>query len=345
MIRHQRCHDWKSICPLEKPDIPSNTRAHFAVLLRYFLITLFATFGNSARANCGSVFCALNTDWSSQGVWTEPGGRFDLRYEFIDQGQPRVGTRDVTVGEIPQHHDEVRTINRNWIAEFDYTFKNNWGLRLQLPLVDRSHSHIHNDIGGPEQEAWNFTDVGDARVTGRYVFGGNQTPGTGRFGVTFGVKLPTGKFDVANDDGDVAERSLQPGTGTTDVTLGAFYSGPFDSTASWFGSLYWYHSLIEREEYKPGDRFGIDFGITTPVAAKVAMLLQINGLWKGHESGSNGEPDLTGGTFVFISPGASVNLGENTQLYGFVQFPMYQNVRGVQLVADWALAAGLSYRF
>ena len=48
----------------------------------------------------------------------------------------------------------------------------------------------------------------------------------GAFGLQFGIKLPTGKFDVANDEGEVAERSLQPGSGTTDAILGAFYNGP-----------------------------------------------------------------------------------------------------------------------
>ena len=33
------------------------------------------------------------------------------------------------------------------------------------------------------------------------------------------------------------------------------------------------------------------------------------------------------------------------QAYGFVQLPLYQYVNGVQLTADWALAAGLSVRF
>src|SRR6185295_6300824 len=78
-----------------------------------------------AMAGCGSSFCLVNTDWASQGEWTEAGGRFDLRYEYIDQNQPRHGAERVGVGEVPEHHDEVRTINRNWIAQFDYNFNSN----------------------------------------------------------------------------------------------------------------------------------------------------------------------------------------------------------------------------
>lgn len=297
-----------------------------------------------ADAGCGSAFCSLNTNWSTQGTWAEPGGRFDLRYEFVDQDQPRAGTTDVGVGEIPRHHDEVRTINRNYIAGFDYTFNSNWGFGVQLPVVDRSHEHIHNHMGAQEPEAWNFTEIGDARVVGRYRF----TPSgaqAGAFGLQFGVKLPTGKIDVANEEGEEAERSLQPGSGTTDAILGAFYNGPLGHHATWFADVNWQAPLDERAEYKPGNRVGIDIGASYPLTGTVALQLQLNTLWKDRDSGANAEPDDTGGTFVHISPGASVALGAKTRLYGFVQLPLYQDVNGVQLTADWSVAVGLSHRF
>lgn len=78
-----------------------------------------------ARAGCGSAFCSLNTNWSNQGTWTDPGGRLDLRFEFIDLDQPRSGTNNVSVGEIPRDHGEVRTINRNLVPTYDYTINAN----------------------------------------------------------------------------------------------------------------------------------------------------------------------------------------------------------------------------
>ena len=297
-----------------------------------------------ADAGCGSAFCSLNTNWSTQGAWTESGGRFDLRYEFIDQDQPRAGTNNVAVGQIPRDHDEVRTINRNIIAGFDYTFDPNWGIGVQLPVVDRSHSHIHNDTGGPTPEAWSFTEIGDARVVGRYRFTPEQSQ-SGGFGLQFGLKLPTGKFDVANEDGEVAERSLQPGSGTTDAILGAFFSAPLGASATWFTDANWQSPVNERDDYKPGHRAGFDIGASYPWTSRVALQLQLNTLWKDRDSGANAEPEDTGGTFVHLSPGVSVAVGERTQLYGFVQVPLYQRVNGVQLVADWSVAAGLSHRF
>ncbi|HSD61187.1 MAG TPA: hypothetical protein VLC55_10075, partial [Burkholderiales bacterium] len=67
----------------------------------------------AAHGSCGSAYCPITTDWDVRGIWTEPGGRFELRYEYIDQDQPRAGSHKVGVGEVPQEHNEVYTINRN----------------------------------------------------------------------------------------------------------------------------------------------------------------------------------------------------------------------------------------
>src|SRR3954465_6053070 len=89
----------------------------------------------TAAASCGSAFCTVNTSWDAHGAWLEPGARLDLRFESIKQDQPRTGRKDIAVGEIPHHHDEVLSENRNLIATYDYTFNQDWGLAATLPLV------------------------------------------------------------------------------------------------------------------------------------------------------------------------------------------------------------------
>ena len=88
-----------------------------------------------ALASCGATFCMVNTGWQAQGAWTEPGVRLDLRYEYIDQDQARAGSRRVDVGRIPQHHDEVRSLNRNWVASLDWGLSPEWGVTAALPVV------------------------------------------------------------------------------------------------------------------------------------------------------------------------------------------------------------------
>lgn len=119
--------------------------------------------------------------------------------------------------------------------------------------------------------------------------------------------------------------------------LGAF--------ATWFAEASLQVTVEERQQYKPGERIGVDLGVRYPLGQHIAALLQINGSYKGKDSGDNSEPDDTGGTFVHPSPAMDVALGEKTRLYGFVQLPLYQDVNGVQLTADWAAVAGISHRF
>src|SRR5262245_19812550 len=92
-------------------------------------------FGMPCAASCGAAFCLVNTDWSAQGVFTEPGSRLDLRYESIDLDQPRAGRDKVGVGQVPRHHDEVETKNRNWVATFDRN-QGAWGYTIVMPFVD-----------------------------------------------------------------------------------------------------------------------------------------------------------------------------------------------------------------
>jgi hypothetical protein len=297
-----------------------------------------------AHAGCGSAFCAANTDWASQGEWTEPGGKIDIRFEFIDQDQPKNGAEQVGIGQVPQHHDEVRTINRNWFAQFDYNFTPKWGISATLPFIDRDHQHIHNHQGGQIPEQWNIRDIGDARVLGRYQFAlGSAAPSS--LGFSLGVKLPTGKFDVTNDDGDEAERTLQPGTGTTDLLAGVFYNRLFTNASSAFAQLRVESAMKSRDNYRPGDRVFFDLGYRYPLTSSFSVQLQLNAVMRERDTGVNAEPEDTGGKFLFVTPGVSYALTRSLQLYAFVQVPIYQYVNGVQLTSDWAALAGASWRF
>src|SRR5574337_435149 len=181
----------------------------------------------------------INTNWTLQGPVSEPGLRVDLRYEYMDQDQPMQGSHKVGVGEVPQHHDEVYTVNRNWFGIFDYTFDPYWGVNVSAPFLDRDHYHIHNHHGEQVDEKWDYNEWGDIRVVGRRQWILEGEGSVGFAGLTFGVKLPTGDFDVKNSEGEEAERSLQPGTGTTDLILGAYYSHvAAEHGLSWFAQVH-----------------------------------------------------------------------------------------------------------
>jgi len=121
----------------------------------------------TASASCGSAFCMVDTQWSMQGVTTSAGTRLDLRYEYIKQERLQNGRTRVGTGEFPRDHDEVSTLNRNYVGTLDHSFNANWGVNVTLPIVNREHHHIqNNDDGTQTPESWKFTELGDARVLG-----------------------------------------------------------------------------------------------------------------------------------------------------------------------------------
>jgi hypothetical protein len=297
-----------------------------------------------AQAGCGSAFCTVNADWGTQGLWTDHGGRFDLRFEFIDLKQPKQGATKVGLGQVPEETEEVQTINRNWVASFDYNFDGHWGVSAVVPLVDRYHHHIVDPEGAPQSEQWAFTELGDTRVQGRYRFSlGEDRPVNA--GIALGLKLPTGSFAVANDEGVQAERMLQPGTGTTDALVTLFASRPLGARDSMFVQLSFEGALDSRDEYRPGNRTYLNLGYNRWLTSQLGMQLQLNLAYKRPEEGDNAEPELSGGKFVYFSAGLSYDLSHAWQIYGYLQLPLYQYVNGVQLTANWAALAGVSWRF
>lgn len=278
---------------------------------------------------------------------TEAGSLLDLRYEYVSQDQPRTGTDDIAVGQIRKHHDEVKTVNRNLLLTYSHTFDSQWGISVTAPVVDRDHFHIHNHRGAQIPERWNFTELGDVRVVGRYQLPDAGAPQSPRaMGITFGLKLPTGKTTVANENGDVAERTLQPGTGTIDAIIGAYYHQKLpQSGASWFVQAQYQQALNSHDNFKPGKQFSTDIGYRHGVTDQLGALIQLNFQVKRRDSGSAAEPADSGARYVSLSPGLSYALSDAVQVYGFFQKPIYRHVNGVQLTADKALVVGVSGRF
>lgn len=305
------------------------------------VLTCMLSLTSMSYASCGSSLCSINTQLGLQGYSNAQSTHLDLHVEWLDQDQPRSETQDVAVGEISRHHDEVRTINRNTVISLDHAFSERAGISVTLPWRSISHDHIHNHNQGTEHipEHWDFNQVGDVRALGHY-------QGVHGIGVLAGLKLPTGSFTVKNDEGELAERTLQPGSGTTDVLFGVFYQQK-DIRAShrWFAQALWQEALNTRDDFKSGRTVHLDGGVQYAASPRWALLAQANAVIKASDSGDEAEPEDAGSEMLYLTPGISFSLTPAIQLYAFFQQPIYQKVNGVQLVADSSAVLGIKTHF
>lgn len=299
----------------------------------------------AAQASCGGAFCSLSTDWDIQGVASKPGVRLDIRAEFIDLDQLRSGTHKAApAGEVGEH-DEVRTINRNLLATLDWNINADWGMTVKVPFISRAHNHIFNKDDGfggvdPETENWSFSGIGDVQALARYRFYNDEHANAG---VRFGLKLPTGSIHKRNSE-EEAERTLQPGSGSVDSLLGAYYNH-HDGNLGWFAQGMWQQTINDRNDFKPGRKLSADVGMSYNATPDLSLMLQLNLQHKSRDSGTNAEPADSGSRTVSISPGLSYRVTPAVQVYGFVQKPIYQYMNGAQLTPDWSVALGINTAF
>lgn len=321
-------------------NAPDTTKGATMKQLRMLALAGLICMGE-ANAGCGAAFCSASNDWLGLTQGVAQGWRLWGQVEYINQNQLRRGSERISRDEISEPHEEIKTINRNFLLGMDYGFARDWSVGLMLPYSNREHTHIH-DEGTPTLESWQFDELGDVRVKLRYQPRHDHAGGM-TWSVNAGLKLPTGKTGVRNADGDEAERSLQPGTGTTDLLVGGGLAyAALAMPGSLFANVSVQLPLNEKDDYRPGWRTSLQAGWQYPVSGGLDFLLQASFLRAGRDRGASAEPEESGRTEVAIVPGVAYAWTRSLMLHAQVELPVYQRVNGIQLVHDYALSAGFS---
>jgi len=321
-------------------------------------------FVNVAHASCGSSFCMVNTNWDTQGLSHDSGLQADLRYTYAKADRWMAGSSSKATEAPANSGEEIenkRTINQIANLNLDYAINRQWGVMLGLPFVMRDHAHTLDPFSsGPVAQQATFSELGDIRLLGKYKFNLGTHEHDAGAGLRFGLKLPTGATNKTMSPPSpdepttpyALERSSQPGTGSTDAILGAYYfrNAP-GSDWGWFVSAQIQSAIATKDEYRPGTEVSLDLGMHYEVAQGLNLLLQLNGQHRSRDTGANANP-ASGGHSLNLSPGASYALSPQTQLYGYVQLPIVQYMNADpaepasgQLAARWSATVGLTQRF
>ena len=321
---------------------PASARSSIAIALAVLLAGACAD--SVACSACG---CTLNADWATQGLTSRTGWTADLRYDFFNQDDLRSGTGRVDRSTLALPNEEEiqqQTVNRNATLTLDYGLSSDWGVTLTLPWLERRHTTIAE--GDTDISSSRSDSLGDVRVVARYTgFSEAQD-----WGLQLGLKLPTGdshgvNFDGGPQQGEMLDRGLQAGTGSTDLLVGAFKFGAINETADWFGQALLQIPVIADRAFKPGVGANLTAGVRYRGFESIVPQLQFNSRVERRETGSEADTPNSGATLVYFSPGAAFNVSAKTSVYLFGQVPVYQRVNGYQLEPKWSVSAGVHAAF
>ena len=302
---------------------------------------------------CAACGCTLNTD-AALGYSALPGWRLSLEYDYIHQDQLRSGTG--AVSGVPDGSElERETLNRYVTVGIDYSPSPDWNIALRVPFVIRTHTTYGEYDSGeplPPPSGSRSSSIGDLKLVGAYQgFLPNHN-----LGVQLGFKLPTGQYgaSVRFNDGPAAgtplDASLQPGTGSTDILLGAYYYQPVGENFEAFANIQFQSALTTKQDqpgydFRPGNATTLSVGMRYEAQPKWAPQLQVNLTHKGVDQGALADITDTAGYVAYISPGLTANVAGDLKVYGFAQIPVYSDLVGYQVFPHYTVSVGVSYAF
>jgi len=298
---------------------------------------------------------------------------------YINQNQLRSGTSTITAAKVAAINDaggnqevEHDTINRYTTLGIAYAASADWNFRLMLPYIDRSHTTYGastNPVTPGAISGATATGLGDIKFISSYQ---GLLP-THNLGIQFGIKIPTGNYGGPNaagtglvghnpvafttgpaaqvpPPGNTLDTSLQTGTGSTDVIIGAFYYQPISQNFDAFVNGQFQSAIAEKldqpgADYRPGNQSTVSVGVRYEANPALVPQLQLNVSRKSSDQGALADATDTAGTVAYLSPGVSATVMHNMQLYTFIQLPVYSKLSGYQLFPHWTATVGMSYRF
>jgi len=303
-----------------------------------------------ACATCG---CTLSAD-AAMGYSANPGWRLSIEYDYIHQDQLRSGTHSVS--GVPDGNElERETLNRYITTSLSYSPSSDWNVSVFAPYVVRTHSTygtFDSTQPLPDLSSSRSSSIGDMRLIGSY----QGILPTHNLGVQVGIKLPTGKygtavdFDAGPNAGTPLDASLQPGTGSTDVILGAYFYQAISQNWDFFAngqfqSAVKHHMDQPGDDYRPGNSTSLSFGFRYEAHPRWVPQVQVNLLHKSRDQGALADVESTAGNVAYVSPGLTARVVDQLHLFGFVQLPVYSNLYGYQLFPRYTVSVGASYAF
>jgi hypothetical protein len=311
-------------------------------------------------------------------------GAVAFLYEYIRFG----GLGDPALIAAAGQHIHAHSIGtvQSASAGAAYGVTDDFMVAVRLPWVLRTdireghHAHLPGGIvNNTVDYRGDASGLGDVTLLGQYRFINSVATRT-EAAFLFGVKLPTGATNRFDAQGLLFETEFQPGSGSTDLLLGAALTqrvGAWSFDANLLGTITGRGS----QDTKLGSRFqyngavsyrlaGVQTGLEYPSLPSAALphgpvphrhahplekipaapawivdaVLELNGEWHGKDETANVFDQDSGGHVLLLSPGLRVSYAG---VSGFASFgvPILNQMNGLQSKTEYRVLSGSSYAF
>jgi hypothetical protein len=321
-----------------------------AVLAAVSAIGLLAPQQSLACAcGCGVFDVGANTLLPSD---SDTGLSVWFRYDFMNQNQNWEGGNKAPASD----NGDKEILTSFYTPGAEYMIDRDWTVMAELPIFNR-HLTTTDDgtVAGPAGSVYTgqIFAQGDLQVMGIYT-GFSPDLSTG---LMFGMKFATGDFTgpIGPLGGGEFDRDSLPGTGSTDIMIGAYHTGSLtpDGALGYFAEARYQFAVATQDDYRPGNELdaaigvAYDFGEVGPLS-QIAPVLQLIGSHRGRDDGANADPLNSGYDRLLISPGIQVRF-QKLRLYADIELPIYQDTNAASSVAiegtSGQLVASALYKF
>ncbi|MCO6429722.1 MAG: hypothetical protein J5J00_02595 [Deltaproteobacteria bacterium] len=313
----------------------------------YLILFSLISFQSRAFAACDSCFVPRTARTSDYSLGADTGGFFlDFRYEYqnwdsrseshdigtdsegmhSDQGEDSHADHEdehrtsLSRHSEPGGHGHNRSQDRLYHFSAGYNFGEDLTVLAHLPFIERFELQ---DSGSERSDGF-----GDLTLLSTW------RPikwETGFAGPVLGVKLPSGDTSERNSHSERFEPELQPGTGSTDVIMGAAFEEQF---APWIlrGNALYFLRTEGSQNYEFGDTTSIslflDYTAYSAGNTSVFAGVDINFQHAEKDLQNGSVVGASGADLLFLGPNLTFSFAKNSIFSVAVLFPVVQDRGG-----------------
>lgn len=284
------------------------------------------------------------------------GGMAWMQYNFESQSQNYSGFNKAPADT---NHDKLVQTS-TMMAGLQYFWNEKWGFQILVPSANTLYRYAphsgdhagetaeaHAEEGHAEEHQGEkvvtkqWWAMGDIRLNAVWT-GLSKDQSTG---INLGVKLPSGNWTEPN-----VERSVQVGTGSTDILFGFYHRHRITSDAlwSWYSQAQLDAPVISQGGYTPGIAVDVATGVYYSGLSlgklKIRPIGQAIFTTVGSDSGPNASGQNNGFQQLSLASGIEFEI-HPVRVYADVALPVMNNVSGNQLIAPAQVRVIASFMF